>query len=69
MAGVHWRSDHTESIKLGEQVALCIPKNQKRSYHEKDWSFTLTTFKKVPIKVSKKGITRIDNGRNYHLVC
>jgi hypothetical protein len=69
MAGVHWRSDHTESIKLGEQVALCILKNQRKDYHEKDWSFTLTTFGGVPIKVSKKGVKRLDNGKDFDLPC
>lgn len=43
MAGVHWRSDYAESVKLGEHVALCILKQQSTLYNE-DSSFTLTRF-------------------------
>lgn len=38
-AGVHWRSDYTESIKLGEEVALGLLREQKNVYAE---SFTMT---------------------------
>jgi hypothetical protein len=34
IAGVHWRSDHTESIRLGEAVALSILCNQRNTYNE-----------------------------------
>lgn len=43
MAGVHWRSDYTESIKLGEQVAIGILEEQSICYNEAS-SFTLTRF-------------------------
>jgi hypothetical protein len=33
-AGVHWRSDHTESIRLGESVALNLLCNQRNTYNE-----------------------------------
>ncbi|MFZ1341709.1 vanadium-dependent haloperoxidase [Thiothrix eikelboomii] len=33
-AGVHWRSDYTESIKLGETVALGILQEQSLTYNE-----------------------------------
>jgi hypothetical protein len=33
-AGVHWRSDHTESIRLGEAVAISILCNQRNTYNE-----------------------------------
>jgi hypothetical protein len=33
-AGVHWRSDYTESILLGEQVALSILCDQRNTYNE-----------------------------------
>lgn len=38
-AGVHWRSDYTESIKLGEEVALALLREQKNVYVEQ---FTMT---------------------------
>ncbi|HEX8065947.1 MAG TPA: vanadium-dependent haloperoxidase [Thermoleophilaceae bacterium] len=43
MAGVHWRSDYTESLRLGERVAIQILEEQAPTYNER-FSFTLTTF-------------------------
>ncbi|HWH68417.1 MAG TPA: hypothetical protein VNT26_03490, partial [Candidatus Sulfotelmatobacter sp.] len=34
MAGVHWRSDATESYKLGEEVAISVLRDQKKTYNE-----------------------------------
>jgi len=33
-AGVHWRSDYRESLRLGEYVAKCILEEQKPSYNQ-----------------------------------
>jgi hypothetical protein len=44
MAGVHWRSDATESMKLGEEIAIGILKNQKATYNEVFNGFNLTKF-------------------------
>jgi membrane-associated phospholipid phosphatase len=44
IAGVHWRSDGTESLKLGEQVAIGILKDQKACYNETFGGFSLTKF-------------------------
>jgi hypothetical protein len=33
-AGVHWRSDYTESVKLGEKIAIQLLQEQKRTYNE-----------------------------------
>lgn len=43
MAGVHWRSDYVESLRLGEQVAIGILEEQSLTYNESA-SFTFTTF-------------------------
>lgn len=43
MAGVHWRTDYTESLKLGEAVAIGILEEQAKTYNE-NMSFTLTKF-------------------------
>jgi hypothetical protein len=56
MAGVHWRSDYTESIKLGERVALSILNRQRKDYNEKDWSFTLRTFAGKKVTVNRDGV-------------
>jgi hypothetical protein len=42
-AGVHWRTDYTESVRLGERVAIGILEEQQLTYNQ-DSSFTLTTF-------------------------
>jgi hypothetical protein len=44
IAGVHWRSDATESLKLGEQLAIGILKDQKHCYNEPFAGFSLTKF-------------------------
>jgi hypothetical protein len=50
MAGVHWRSDYTESLKLGEAIAIGILEEQKLHYNE-DQSFTLTKFDGTTITI------------------
>jgi membrane-associated phospholipid phosphatase len=42
IAGVHWRSDATEAIKLGEAVAISVLRDQKPTYREPFQGFTLT---------------------------
>lgn len=44
IAGVHWRSDATESLKLGEQVAIEILKDLQETYNEPFPGFTFTNF-------------------------
>ena len=44
IAGVHWRSDATESLKLGEQIAISILKEARSCYNEDFDGFTLTKF-------------------------
>jgi hypothetical protein len=43
IAGVHWRSDGEESIRLGEAVAIGILCEQKHTYNE-DASYTFRRF-------------------------
>ena len=44
IAGVHWRSDATESLRLGEEVALRILRDQRGTYNEAFGGFSLTKF-------------------------
>ena len=44
MAGVHWRSDSTESLKLGEAVAISVLRGQMKIYNETFSGFSLTKF-------------------------
>jgi len=50
-AGVHWRSDATESFKLGEQIAIGILKEQRACYNEVFKGFSLTKFDGTTITV------------------
>lgn len=51
IAGVHWLSDATESLKLGEQIAIDLLRDQKTCFNEKFEGFELTKFdgKKINI--------------------
>ena len=50
-AGVHWRSDATESFKLGEQIAIGILRDQRACYNEVFNGFSLTRFDGTTITV------------------
>ncbi len=50
-AGVHWRSDGTESMKLGEQLAIGILQDQKACYNETFGGFSLTKFDGTQVTV------------------
>jgi hypothetical protein len=51
MAGVHWRSDYAESLKLGEAVAISVLRDQKLTYGETFNGYTLTRFNGQAITV------------------
>jgi hypothetical protein len=44
MAGVHWRSDASQSLKLGEAIAISILQEQRATYNEDFGGFTFTSF-------------------------
>ncbi|MGH7817835.1 MAG: vanadium-dependent haloperoxidase [Candidatus Binatia bacterium] len=50
-AGIHWRSDATESLKLGEAVAINILKDQRAGYNEDFSGFTFTKFDGTTVMV------------------
>ena len=52
MGGVYWRSDYTESMKLGEYVAIQLLLEQSGCYNE-DYSFTLTKLDGTKVDISK----------------
>jgi hypothetical protein len=51
IAGVHWRSDAVESLKLGEAVAIRVLRDQKATYDENFQGFTFTKFDGTQITV------------------
>lgn len=48
-AGIHWRSDALEGLKLGERVALGILRDLNLTYNEPFAGFTFTLFDGTPI--------------------
>jgi hypothetical protein len=50
-AGVHWRSDYAESLKLGEAVAINVLRDQRLTYAEDFGGYTFTKFDGTKITV------------------
>jgi membrane-associated phospholipid phosphatase len=50
-AGVHWRSDGIEGMKLGEAVAISILRDYRATYNEKFCGFSFTKFDGTPITI------------------
>lgn len=51
IAGVHWRSDGTESLKLGEDLAISILRDHAGCYMEQFNGFSLTKFDGTTITI------------------
>ena len=51
IAGVHWRTDATEAIKLGEDIAISILKDNKGCFNETFNGFSLTKFDGTTVTV------------------
>jgi hypothetical protein len=43
-AGVHWRSDYAESLRLGEQIAISVLRDQRMTYVQDFEGYTFTRF-------------------------
>jgi PAP2 superfamily len=52
MAGVHYRSDYADSLKLGEQIAINILEDQRLMYNE-NYTFSFTMFDGTPKTIGK----------------
>jgi hypothetical protein len=50
-AGVHWRSDYTESLLLGEAIAIGLLQEQSLGFNEDDAYFQLTRFDGTTIRI------------------
>lgn len=51
IAGVHWRSDATESLLLGERVAIDFLRDYKRTYYEPFTGWKFTSFQGVTVQI------------------
>lgn len=49
-AGIHWRTDYSESLELGEEVAIGLLEEQRATYNEAH-SFTLTKFDGTEVSI------------------
>ncbi len=49
-AGIHWRTDAVNSLRLGEEVSICILEEQKLTYND-DVKMTLTKFDGTQITI------------------
>ncbi len=50
-AGIHWRSDGTEGMKLGEDVAIGILQDYRNTYNEDFMEFSFTKFDGTAITI------------------
>ncbi len=52
LAGIHWRTDGVESLKLGEAVSISILRDQLETFQEDFGGFTLTKFDGTALTIS-----------------
>jgi len=50
-AGVHWRSDYTESLPFGEAIAIGLLQEMSLGFNEDDGYFQLTKFDGATIRI------------------
>jgi hypothetical protein len=53
MGGVHWRTDNTRSLRLGEEIAIEILKKRTAEYAERPVSFTFRSFDRQRVHITK----------------
>jgi hypothetical protein len=51
VAGVHWRSDGYESLRLGERIAVALLRDQKFTYVESSSALTFKGFDGTTITI------------------
>lgn len=57
MGGVHWRSDNTRSLRLGEDFAIRTLYQRVREYAEQPVSFSFRSFDNNLIHITPEGVT------------
>jgi hypothetical protein len=58
MGGVHWRSDNTRSLRLGEEVAIEILRKRSSDYAERPLSFRFRSFDGEPVQIVQGEVLR-----------
>ena len=57
MGGVHWRTDYSQSVLLGQRVAIDMLYRQRQTYHERCWHFEFTTFGGNKVRIDARGVS------------
>jgi hypothetical protein len=57
MGGVHWRTDNTRSLRLGEQIAIEILRKRTAEYAELPLSFTFRSFDGQSVHITRGKVT------------
>jgi hypothetical protein len=60
MGGVHWRSDNTRSLRLGEDIAIEILRKRTLEYSEKPVCFTFRSFDRKKVHISEGRVEKCD---------
>ncbi len=53
MGGVHWRTDNTRSLRLGEEIAIEILRKRTMEYAERPVSFTFRSFDRQRVHITQ----------------
>jgi len=61
-AGVHWRSDYTDSLPLGEKVAIGLLQEMSLTFNEEDAFFQFTRFDGITIRIHKGVVKPVSAG-------
>jgi len=64
MGGVHWRSDNTRSLRLGEQVATIMLKRILPTYAERPLSLSYTNFDRNLVTIQSDGSVKVADDPN-----
>lgn len=60
MGGVHWRTDNTRSLRLGEQIATILMRRQCRDYAEGTPTWSYTSFDNHKVLLLSNGRISVD---------
>ncbi len=58
MGGVHWRTDNTRSLRLGEEIAIEILRKRTAEYAERPVSFTFRSFDRQRVHIAQGRVTK-----------
>lgn len=61
MGGVHWRTDNTRSLRLGEEIAIEILRKRSAEYAEKPLSFSFRSFNGGMVLIANGQVERSNN--------